>query len=189
MPVVSVALHIGGPATWTLHEARATIGKGAGIARIRQDTEGKPTRAFRPPPCTAVGALDRTGGELAPLPVAGLSHPDRGADWAEGLEKHPERFLHVLIWIAYDLTGWRIDQADGQLGGQCAPRGLMASAPLETRPHGKELCLGHSPLQTENQTIVELAQIIHRIGIADKGLVQTTNLQPLLEVGIVAGQA
>src|SRR5215831_3149942 len=126
MPVVSIALHIGGPATWTLHEARAAIGKGAGIARIMQDTEGKPTREVRPPHFATVRALDRTGGELEPLPIEVLHHPDRGADVSEGLEKQPDRFLYALIWIEYDRPGWRIDKADGQLGGQFAPSGLMA---------------------------------------------------------------
>src|SRR5215510_14529489 len=125
MPVGSVAFPIGGPATWTLHEARATIGKGAGIARIMQDTEGKPTRECCPPDFTAVGALDRTGGELEPVPIEVLHHPDRRADVSEGLEKQPDRFLHVLIWIEYDLAGGRIDKADGELGGQCTPTGLM----------------------------------------------------------------
>src|SRR4029453_5714553 len=126
MPVVSVAFPIGGPATWTLHEARAAIGKGAGIARIMQDTQGKPTRECRPPHFAAVRALARTGGALEPVPVAVLPPPDRGADLAEGVEKQPDRFLYVLIRIEYDLTGWRIDKADGQLGGQFAPSGLMA---------------------------------------------------------------
>src|ERR1700758_1541459 len=105
MPVVSVAFHVRGPAPWTLYEARATIGKGAGIARIMQDTEGKPTREFRPPHFTAMGPLDRTGWELEPLPVEVLHHPDRGTDLSEGVEKQPHRFLYVLIRIKYDLTG------------------------------------------------------------------------------------
>src|SRR5215475_14979491 len=126
MPVVSVAFHIGGPGTWTLQEARAARGKGASIARIMQDTEGKPTREFRPPHFTAVGALDRTGWELEPLPVEVLHHPDRGTDLSEGLEKQLDRFLYVLIRIERNLPGWRIDKADGQLGGQFAPSGLMA---------------------------------------------------------------
>jgi hypothetical protein len=189
MPVVSVAFPLGGPAPWTVPEARATLGKGAGRARMMQDTPGQPTRECRPPHCAAVRALDRTGGALEPLPVAVLHHPDRGADVSEGVEKQPARCLYVLIRIAYDLTGWRRDKADGQLGGPFAPSGLMASATLEACPHGQELRLGHGPLQTENQPIVALAQSIHRLGIADQGLMKTTKLQQLLEVGIVAGQA
>src|SRR5262252_10689830 len=135
-----------------------------------QDTEGKPTREFRPPHFTAVRALDRTGWELEPLPMEVLHHPDRGADLPEGVEQQPDRFLHVLIRIERHLAGWRIDESDRQLRGEFPPGGLMAYAPLETSTHGKELGFGHGPLQTENQTIVELAQIINRIGIADQGL-------------------
>jgi len=65
----------------------------------------------------------------------------------------------------------------------------MASAPLETSTHGKELGFGHGPLQTENQTIVALCQSINRLSIADQRLVEATNLQQLLEVSIVAGEA
>jgi hypothetical protein len=45
---------------------------------------------------------------------------------AEGVEKQLDRFLHILIRIEYDLTGWRLDKANGQLGGQFTPSGLMA---------------------------------------------------------------
>ena len=105
---MSVAFPIGGPATGTLHEARATIGKGAGIARIMQDTEGKPLREFRPPDFTAVGALDRTGWEREPLRLKYFTTPIAEPTCREA-EKQPDRFLHVLIWIEYDLTGWRVD--------------------------------------------------------------------------------
>lgn len=189
MPVVSGALPRGGPASGPLPEARAALGTGAGRARMMPATEGKPPRECRPPHCTAVGALARTGGERAPLPVAVLHHPARGADLSEGLATQPAHCLHVLIRSKEDLTGGRIDKADGQLGGQCAPRGLLASAALEACPHGTELGRGHGPLQTEHQPIVEVAQIINRIGIAAQGLVKTPHLQQRREVGIGAGQA
>ena len=126
MPGLSFALLIGSPTPWTLDQTRAAIGKNASITRIMQDTEGKPTREVRPPHCTAVRALDRTGWELEPLPIEVLHHPDRGADLPEGVEQQPDRFLHVLIRIECHLAGWRIDESDRQLRGEFPPGGLMA---------------------------------------------------------------
>ena len=127
MPGLSLALLISSPTPWTLDQTRAAIGKNASITRIMQDTEGKPTRECCPPHFTAVGALDRTGWEPEPLPVEVLHHPDRRADVSEGLEKHPDRFLYVLIRIECHLPGWRIDESDRQLGGQFPPGGLLPS--------------------------------------------------------------
>ena len=106
---MSVAFPIGGPATGTLHEARATIGKGAGIARIMQDTEGKPpTQSSVHQTSPQWGPLiGRVGNE--PLRLKYFTTSIAEPTCREGLEKQPDRFLHVLIWIEYDLTGWRVD--------------------------------------------------------------------------------
>src|SRR5262249_42519925 len=131
MPGLSCALLIGSPTPWTLDQTRAAIGKGASITRIMQDTQGKPTRKFRPPHFAAGGALDRTGRKLEAVVVEIPPHGDRGADLPEGCEQQLDRFLHVLIRIERHRAGWRIDESDRQLCGEFPPGSLMASAPLE----------------------------------------------------------
>jgi hypothetical protein len=135
-----------------------------------------------------VGTLARPGRKREAVLVAIPHHPARGADVPEGVAQPLERFLHVLLRIARHRAGWRRDASNRQLRGAFPPGGLRASAPLEARAPGKELGFGQGPLEAKNQPIVELRQIIHRLGIAHQRLVEATHLQHLLDIGMVAGQ-
>src|SRR5262249_12180895 len=124
--------------------------------------------------------LDGTRRKGEALLVEILHHGDRGAQFAEGLEKQARRFLYVLIRIEDDLPCWGLDKTNRQLGGQFTPGRLVAQAALETCTHGKELRFGHGPLQSEYQAIIEVRQIIHRIGVIDQRLIETADLKQLV---------
>jgi hypothetical protein len=189
MPGLAWALLLGRPTPGPLDETRAALGQGAGRARMLPETEGPPTRECRPPPCPAVRARARPGGDREPVPSAVLPPPARGADVPEGVAQQPDRCLPVRRRIAGHRAGWRRDASARQLRGACPPGGLLAYAPRATRPPRKARGCGHGPLQPEPQPRVALAQSIHRLGSAEQGLVKPTHLQPRLDGGLGAGQA
>ena len=188
MPDCTRPLGIGCSATGAFDQARAAIGKGARVSRLVQDAQGRTARQGAPPQLPAVRTLDGTSRKGAAMLVEILHHCDRGAQFAEGLEKQAHRFLYLRIRIEDDLPCGGIDKTNRQLGGQCTPGRLVTQAALETCTHGKELGFGHGTLQSEYQAIVEVSQILHRIGVIDQRLIETADLKQLLEVGIVAGQ-
>src|SRR4029434_3841575 len=100
MPVLSAALLVGSPATGTLEQARAAIGKGAGITRMMQDARAHSARQRCPPHLTVLGPLYRTGWEREAVLGEIPHHPDRGADLPEGFEQQLDRFLHALIRVS-----------------------------------------------------------------------------------------
>src|SRR5262249_32339166 len=85
-------LGIGCSATGAFDPARAAIGKGARVSRLVQDAQGRTARQGAPPQLPAVRTLDGTSRQGAAMLVAILHHCDRGAQFAEGLEKQADLF-------------------------------------------------------------------------------------------------
>ena len=95
---------------------------------------------------------------------------------------------HFLVGIEDGMTLGIVTETYGERETELALLGLVELASLEANAHEVKLGFGHGSLQSEYQAIVEVRQIIHRIGVIDQCLIETAELKQLLEVGIVAGQ-
>ena len=143
---------------------------------------GEPAPAQLPGPRAAVGAArEPPAGERPGHPVGrpgggerGEHVADRGGDLLVGVDDH------VVLVV--------VDQPDGQRNAQLAAPG---GGPLGlVHPAGQpvELCLAHLALESQQEPVVDVGQVIDAVVVDDQGVSEAGQFQQAGQVRVGAGK-
>jgi hypothetical protein len=167
--------------------ASFTIGIGACIDRIGQHLVDARVGGAAPLDVRAARELGGEGDVFGPQPQPDL--PDR-AGLGELLEDRAEGALDGLVGMEEDLAVLLPpDEPDRQATPQFPPRGLVADAAVQPGADHVEFRFGHCPLQAQQETVIEEPRMVQAVLIADQGVADAAQVQELIPVGVVAGDA
>ena len=96
---------------------------------------------------------------------------------------------HCVIATQHNLVVAVIFVADRQRHAQLPFRRLMPNPRGQPPPQKVKFSFAHRSLQTENQTVREIARMIHTVVIRDQRVAQGAQVQQLIPVRRVPGQA
>ena len=126
-------------------------------------------------------------------------HPDpmmhEGAEQAvqapltlEFLKDQVDHGLGLLVGIKGEPAGGQLDVPDRRMREQLTAAGLVELALIHPFLEDMKLCLGHGPLQPEQQPVVVIRRVIEPIGIGQERMIPRTQLQQVVPVGAGARQ-
>ena len=126
-------------------------------------------------------------GEVVP---AQLAHDGLGAlQLAELVEHEPQPRLHLLVRVQRDPAPRRLGQPRRQRHAQLAARRLLPLALVQAHPDLVQLRLAHEAGQAQEQAVVVGAGVVEALAVADDDAEHRAQLQQLVPVAVVAGQA
>ena len=99
------------------------------------------------------------------------------------------RRLHLLVGVFDDRAVGQPFIADGQAQRQLAALGFVEPGGLHLLAHGVPLRFGEGPLNAKQQAVGKDGGIIHAIAVADQNLIVGGEVEQLIPVGAVAGEA
>ena len=121
---------------------------------------------------------------------AQLAHDGLGAlQLAELVEHEPQPRLHLLVRVQHDPAPRRLDQPRRQRQAQLATRRLLPLALVQAHPDLVQLRLAHDAGQAQKQAVVVGAGVVEALAVADDDAEHRAQLQQLVPVAVVAGQA
>jgi hypothetical protein len=145
-----------------------------GIGRRRpRDGAGPGWPAWQPQPVTAHAQQDLPG--AAELLEAAEHRRDRLDDGLVGADDHPP--VGVVV------------EPNRQAAAQLALGGLVAQPRRQPAADQVQLRLAHGALQAEHEPIVVVGWVVDAVAVGDERVGQRAQVQQLIPVGVVAGQA
>ena len=110
-------------------------------------------------------------------------------DLQEGGEDQLEAALDLLVGMLEDAPQGVADQPDRQGQGQFAALGLVEQARPSGGAKGVQLQFGDQALQTEDQPTIGSGRVVDAVLVADETAAVAAQVEELIPVGAVAGQA
>jgi hypothetical protein len=172
-----------------LAPAVPAIRVGAGVPGVMQEMDGPAQAERRPRQLPLARPCGQADGEEQPLFTEVLDGGVRGARAEEGLEEQPHALLDLRVGIEGHAAVRGVDEADGQMAAQLAAARLVQDAAAQAGPQHVQLGFAHGPLETQQQSVVEVRGIVDAILIEDEGVGEGADLQQPVPVGRVAGLA
>src|SRR5437870_1115454 len=167
--------------------AEASKDVGAGVRRVREDADDARMRQSTPaqftsPHATIGSTWESSAGESAHHTIRRAGRLERGENVCDCrgylLVRVNDRAALGIPNVAY-----------GQSKAQLTPFGGGAFGAVQAASQDVEFGFRHSPFEPEQQPIVELAQVVHTIGIDDQRVGQAGQFQQPRQVGVGARQA
>ena len=93
------------------------------------------------------------------------------------------------VGVQDDVAGGVVDQADRQRHDQLAAAGLGQLPAAQPGPDEMELSLAELAFHAEQEPVVEVARVVEAVFVADQRAGHPAELEELVPVGAVAGQA
>src|SRR5712692_1775778 len=122
-----------------------------------------------------------------------LVHPEQdlpgAAERGEFLKDQPQRGLYALVGMLFQPPVARLHIPDRQANDEVPAPGLGRPRLVGALPEPAELRLTHRALEPQEQPIVELTRIVDPFGVDDQCVQQAAEIEQLIPVAIVAGQA
>src|SRR6266568_9259142 len=125
------------------------------------------------------------GEEQLPFPEAAHGGGGR-ADASEGVEEGTQGGLNLEVGVQDDLAVRRVDEPHREADLQLATAGLGQDAADEAGTEHVQLGLAHGPLESEQQTVVELAGVVEAVLIQYQGVGQRADLEQPVPIRGVA---
>jgi hypothetical protein len=176
-----------------IDDARAGLGPAKGVGpsvdRVLQEVQDRVVVGLPPDHPVAPDRIARDAGQRDLFLVQPQQHLAGAAELGEFLKDQAERPLDPLVRVLLQPPVARLDIPDGQADDELAALGLRGARRVRPLPQPAELGLAHRPLEPEQQPIVELAGIVDAFGVNDQGVEQPAELQQLIPVAVIAGQA
>jgi hypothetical protein len=115
-------------------------------------------------------------------------HLPGGAEFGESAEHRRDGLHHGLVGADHDLVVGVVVEPDRQPLTQLPALRLVMQPRGQPGPDQVQLRLAHRALQAEYQPVVEIARVIHPVGVGDQRVSQRAQVQKLIPVGVIAGQ-
>ena len=128
---------------------RATIHKGARVARVVEHPQGARVIERAPDHIAFARAVPEAARERPPLCAEVLDRCRRRAGAPEGRKEGPDRVLHALIGVEHDPARGIIDEADWYPALQVAAAGFVQEPSLQPRAEQMQLGFRHRALEAE----------------------------------------
>ena len=157
-----------------------------GVGRVAQDPGGagvgEPAPPQLPGPCPAVGAARE------PPPGERPGHPVGRPGGGERGEHVADRGGDLLIRIDGHAAVIVVDQADRQRDAQLAAPGGGLLGLVHPAGQPVELCFRHLALESQQQPVVDVGQVIDAVVVDDQGGCQAGQFQQAGQVRVGAGK-
>src|SRR5262249_10854268 len=123
---------------------------------------------------------------LLAKPEQRLAHTAGDGELFEDQSKSP---LHSLVRMLLDSAVSGSDVAHRQPEDQSATAGLGEQSFVGPLPDPAQLRLAHRPFQSEQEAIIKLPRIVDALAVDDESVREPAEIEELVPVAIVAGQA
>ena len=170
----------------TLFGAGATEDEGPGIGRVGQEVVHRRVTSISPGDARGTGTAAR---QQQMILAQADQHLAGRAKLVEAAEDGDDHLSHRLVGGDDHLVVLVVVQPDRQALAQFAPPGLVLKPGGQSRADEMQLGLRHGALKPQNETIVEVGGVIDPVSVGDQGVGQRAQIQQLIPVGVVAGQA
>jgi hypothetical protein len=180
------ARRVGGPLADAGAGAGPAEGIGAGIDGIVEETEDGVVDGQAPGEPVAPGGQGRQWEPLLPKPEQDLAG---AAEFGEPLKHHAQGRLDPLVRVLLHPAVGAVDVADGQGEAEVAPAGLGEQALVGALAEPAQFRLTHGALEAQEQAVVQVSGVVGALRVQDDGIGQGAQLQELVPVPVVAGQA
>jgi len=110
-------------------------------------------------------------------------------DLEEGGEDEPQAALDFLVGMLEDAAEGVADQPHRQGQGQFAALGFVEQSGREAGAQGTQLQFREQALQAQEQAPIRSGWVVNTVLVADQAVAVATEVEELIPVGAVAGQA
>lgn len=167
------------------HGAGAAVDEGARVGGVLED--GEDGRDRRPPPDQIARAVP--SGEQQFLVVEATYDLAGRLDPEEGGEDQRQAGLDFLIGVLEHAAERVPHQPDRQGQGPFAPLGLVEQPGRQAGAERVQLQFGDQPLQAQDQATIRSRRVVNAVLIADEAVAEAAQVEELIPIGAVAGQA
>ena len=169
--------------------AFAPVAVGARVSGVVQGVEHVVVAQRFPVELAGSGAGEVSRGEGQALRGEGLDDRAGRSGPGEHVEQVRDRVADAGVGVEHDFARRVVDQPDGQPHRQLPAAGLGQQPALHPGVQEVQFGLAHRAFEAQQQPVVEIARVIQPVFVADQGVVQGADLQQLMPVGVVSGQA
>jgi len=161
---------------WMLAHSRPPKTERAGIAGMMQDPQRARMVKLAPGYITFVGSLINAPWELEPLVTKGSDRRNRRSGALECAKELANALLDARIGVEPYASLAVIDKTDRQSDLELPAACLVENAPAQPGSEHVQFGFAHRPLQSQEQTIVEVGGIVNTILVEDQGVSERTDL-------------
>ncbi len=130
-----------------------------------------------PPPAQLAGPHPAVGAQREPPALERGDHLIGRPAGPEGGEHVSHRRLDLGVGVDHGVAVVVVDEPDRQREAQLPPAGGGTFGALQAAGQEVQLGLRHRPLEPQQQTIVEVRQVVDPVGVDDQGVGQAGQLQ------------
>ncbi|EFK11836.1 conserved hypothetical protein [delta proteobacterium NaphS2] len=162
------------------------IGAGIdGIVEHPKNTAPGKTAPNQPAiPDTSIGAL----GKLKPGFGKMVHHPVCTARLVERIEKEAHNMLDLAIRIKNNAAPFIVNKTHRQGKSELPFLSLVPFSSLEAGAQEMQLCLGHGPLEPQQELVVEIGRVVNPVLVNDHRVGESTKLQESMPIGRGTGE-